>query len=207
MKKIVLILILGALISPVFASGDFSLLAGYTETMGDMNYHPGYMLANNMPDSGKGTAIIFQGAYWYYTWWGIGGKTTYSMFDSKDPGAQTKTSANFFTFSAGIPLLFDFDPFAAGIEAYAGYGYVWIKTAYNITQATINASSGGLVFDLDAKFAFYLCPSFSIDIKAGYRFAANAGPVDMSCKTISAGLNYRFSSKYWPWYDNRGCCK
>lgn len=205
MKKIILILLLGIIVSPAFASGNFSLLAGYTQTTGDMNYHPGIVTANNTPSPGIGPEYVFQGAYWYFKWWGFGGKTTYSTLEAEDAGVQTKTSANLFTFSAGVPLLLDFDPFALGADFYAGYGHSWVRT-YSKNNEIDNTEGNGPVFDIDVKFSYYLCPSFSVDLKEGYRVAIVA-PLGFSSLTTMAGINYRFSSKYMPWYDSRGCCK
>jgi hypothetical protein len=206
MKKIFLILLLGMIVSPAFASGDFSLLAGYAQTTGNMIYSAGGFPAINTPGPGRGPEYIFQGAYWYYKWWGIGGKTTFSMLEAEDVGFQTKTYANLFTFTAGVPFLFDFDPFAFGIDFYAGYGFSWVRSYHNSLPSNINFGDGP-VFDIDAKLSYYLCPSFSVDLKAGYRIASSLKPLDLSSINIFAGINYRFSSKHWPWYDERGCCK
>lgn len=210
MKKIILIILIAFMGSPLFASGNFSLWAGRS------------LLINNFYKDLIGTwtmevfpeynyTVVFQGAYWYYTWWGIGGKA--SLIKSWDERVQT----SMFSLTAGVPLLADKDPFGFGLDLYAGYGYCFGKAG------GVGISGGNFIAEADLKVSYYFIPSLSLDVKLGCRYtpdiemtanetSESLGHVDkggrvvtmnLSGFTFGAGVNYRFSSKYWPKYDER----
>lgn len=199
----------------VFASGNLSVVSGYCRTKSIMNYYPGVVIAINMPQIGAGYFVDVSGAYWYHDWWGIGGKVSYSSLSAYDSGFEVMTNVDLYKLLIGVPLLLKWEFLHVGLDIYGGYGVVDVLNKYVGTVVmygpnSYRANGKGLVMDLDVKLQINITNTFSILLSVGNTIAdfdrlmclgeLQAG-LDVSNMRSGIGLNYRFTSEHWPFYD------
>ena len=220
---------LAALPAALFSSGNFSLWGGYSYSAmtGADRYlsslEDNYGPAASRTSTNNGITFGLDGAYWYYSWWGIGGRISYTYVlpayaEGMEAGNPVKTEINssLCQLQAGVPLLFEFcgGAFSAGGGIYAGLG---AATANRTQTGGLSSLEGSvsetrLCFTLEVpvRFTWHISSSFLLDLNAGFRMAEADGTAyaagfdpDFSGFTAGLGFNWRFSSHDWPWYEKK----
>jgi hypothetical protein len=230
-KKIILLVCILLVPSVLLASGDFSLWGGvaFPAELGKVN---NLLNAHYFDSPGQISQIIYgittglDGAYWYYSWWGIGGRAAYTMLPSGSTTGMTGTElltwtfdGSMFQFLIGVPFLFEFFDgiISLGGGVYAGVGFAFMKsvefnntTGFNLID--IRDYGSGAVFEIPMRITYHISSSFLLDVNfswksANFNFYPRPNRIfqnaDFSGIMAGLGFNWRFSSKDWPWYNKK----
>jgi len=211
MKKIMLFIFVLAVPSFLAASGDFSLWTGYSYS--SLSRQNSKLLQNyNNSDTrdsltrlGGGITAGLDGAYWYYAWWGIGGRTSYTeLFEGSESGTalgfpvSTKIGGSLFQFLAGVPLLFEFfdGKMSLGAGIYAGWGYADIITKVTVgsTAGMFEAGANTFVFETPLRVTWHISSSFLLDLDLSWK-SANSGNLSVNKATGSAATAFTIGQK------------
>jgi hypothetical protein len=227
-KKFILLIFVLIVPSMLFASGNFSLwggvaypsLAGVNSALHGIS--AGYGPDKSIVELGNGITGGLDGAYWYYSWWGIGGRISYTaLFDGAALGSESgnpvrsAVNGSLFQAAAGVPLLFEFfdGRMSLGGGVYAGFGYVYtslVKTGG--TPGTAGKLDDGMycfVFEAPVRLTYHFSSSFLLDLNFSWKSAKTkvsdivGYDMDFSGIMLGLGFNWRFSSKDWPWYNKK----
>jgi hypothetical protein len=236
MKKIVLIICSVIMPSLLLASGNFSFWWGYSfSSMASVNQminteYKGYDTGNYLDPIDAGTVVGLDGAYWYYSWWGIGGRVSLTMlFGGGASGIKSGNNDSVFIDGQqiqvlmGVPFLFEFleGKISAGGGLYAGWGYAHLGISHN---GSADAGGHCFVFEVPLRITYHISSSFLLDLNFSWK-TANAADIyvirvsqyypgytmgeklpygaDFSGIMAGLGFNWRFSSKDWPWYNKK----
>lgn len=211
------------------ASGNFSLWAAYAyapkggahEFLSMMKDTLGPQAEIKAMDSGLTAGI--DGAYWYYAWWGIGARIAYTQLSEgsaagEEAGLPVKytVTGSMIETLAGVPLLFEFfdGKISAGGGIYGGLGIAGAETVKTggtpWTEANIKEASGYcFVIEIPLRLTYHISSSFLADLNFSWKSAEAAGmdvlvgKMNFSGISAGLGLNWRFSSKDWPWYNKK----
>jgi len=208
MKKIMLFIFVLAVPSFLAASGDFSLWGGYSySSLGNQNSkllqnYNNNVTRNSLTRMGGGITAGLDGAYWYYSWWGIGGRTSYTgLFEGSESGTpllglpeSTRIGGSLFQFLAGVPLLFEFfdGKISVGGGIYAGWGYADTRTTVTVGTESGMFEAGGnsFVFETPLRVTWHISSSFLLDLDVSWK-SANSG--NLSVNKISGSAAKFFS--------------
>lgn len=171
----------------VFASGNFTVWAGCSwMKLDDFHSMVKQVAVNNWPSSYEynsmsGINAGLDGAYWYYSWWGIGGRVAFTKLVDAEVQAEAVLDRARFVFGGslteilfGVPFLFEFldgkISFGGGI--YAGLGVASADLSRTGVDAdregSINADGGCFVFEIPLRFTHNFTSSFLFDINFSF---------------------------------------
>jgi hypothetical protein len=201
-KTITFIFIL-ALPFSVFASGNFSLWGGYScsfmenaNAVLDIVQYP----QTSKTVLGSGITAGLDGDYWYYCWWGTGGRISYTQLfggiaEGLESGLQAEETigGSLLQLSAGVPFLFEFldGKISAGGGIYAGWGLasVSINKTGGTSAGAVNAYGGCFVFEVPVRFTYHISSSFLLDLNLSWK-SAYAQELFVRENSNYAGINY-----------------
>ena len=194
MKRAAVVIYLFFMASALFASGNFEIWAGYSSHGLDGVNSRINSLCVDYGASSKNTVLGgitagLDGAYWYYTWWGIGGRISHTRIfegyaEGQEAGLDVKTvfSGSFCRVLAGVPLLFEFfdGKMSVGGGLYCGWGYASIgetKTGGS-GSGSYKAGAHCFVFEAPLRLSYHFSSSFLLDALLSYSYA-DAGKLEV----------------------------
>lgn len=230
MKKAVLAAAVFFLSCAAQASGNFSVWAGYDylsnpgiNNMVKGIYEGDFDSPQELSEIKYGITAGLDGAYWYYSWWGIGARISYTVLPrgmangikGTDPVTWT-IDGSAFRFMAGMPVLFEFldGRLSVGGGAYVGIGYASMRSEKSGDTAGYNGILDdygfGIVFEAPVRLTYHISSSFLMDLNLSWKSsdfkfltAHLFSGADFSGIMAGLGFNWRFSSHDWPWYEKK----
>jgi hypothetical protein len=190
MKRALLAAAAVSLCSAALASGNFTAWAGYSySSLGGANarldsVYSAYNPRGAAEDLHAGVTAGVDGAYWYYSWWGLGARLAFTKLAGASVageegifGAELSAGGSLCQAMAGFPLLFEFfdGAVSAGGGLYAGWGYAAlseIKTGGTPGSAgEVKAGAHCFVLEAPVRVTWHISSSFLFDLNFSFRWA------------------------------------